>query len=66
MVELSTRISNMSHNNVMLLDFAFNESRTYEYKKKGNPKPQLHVDLLNERPGLERIIYSSVFDLGDK
>ena len=37
MVELSTRISNMSYNHVMLFDFAFNESSTYKYKKRDNP-----------------------------
>ena len=66
MVELSTRISNKLHNNVMLFDFCLNESRAYKYKKLDNPNYQIQVELLTERPGLDRIIYSTVYDSGNR
>ena len=65
MVELSTRISNMSYNNVMLFDIAFNESKQYKYKKRDNPNYRILVEPLNERPGLDRIIYSTIYDPGN-
>ena len=66
MVELSTRISNMIHNNVMLFDIAFNESSTYKFKKMDNRDYQIQVKVLDERPGLDRIIYSTVYDPGNR
>ena len=66
MVELSTRISNTIHNNVMLFDIAFNESSTYKFKKMDNRDYQIQVKVLDERPGLDRIIYSTVYDPGNR
>ena len=66
MVELSTRISNMIHNNVMLFDIAFTESSTYKFKKMDNRDYQVQVKVLDERPGLDRIIYSTVYDPGNR
>ena len=66
MVELCTRISNMIHNNVMLFDIAFTESSTYKFKKMDNRDYQVQVKVLDERPGLDRIIYSTVYDPGNR
>ena len=66
MVELSAGISNMTHNNLIVFDIAFYESYAYKYNKRENPDYKFPTILLKERPGLQRITYSSIFDLGNR
>ena len=62
MVDLTVRISNSSQNFILLFEVAINISGAYLLKKQENRDYQIPVDSLNERPGLQRMTYSTVFD----
>ena len=62
MVDLSARISNNSCNNLILFDVAFLASYAYHFKKKENPQKKIPMVQLKERPGLQRITYTAVYD----
>ena len=62
MVDFSARISNLSQNILLILEVAHYMSNTYYRKKKTNANYQIPIDNLNERPGLQGITYSAIFD----
>ena len=66
MVENSTRLSNISHNNIMLFDVAVRMSFAYRdnkiQKRRERRDYQIPIFNLKERPGRQRILYSAIFD----
>ena len=62
MPELCTRMANATQNNVLLMQVVTNPSYEYEYAKRDDPLSNIRVNLLSERPGLNRLSYVAKYD----
>ena len=60
--ELCARIANVASNNLLLMQIVTNPSYEYEFIKDDDTLFDIDVDLLSERPGLQRLSYVAKYD----
>ena len=59
MVELTSKITNSTSADLILFEVAYNEIRSFDNNKNQYIES---ISLLKERPGLQAITYSAIFD----